>query len=338
MAGADREPSVALRHDLLREGPRYDFYQAVRIARLLCGRPVEEGDGSRERIARLRIRPDLSLRFPPSDVVKVEEIDGEEPGFRFTVSFLGLYGASSPLPTFYTEDLFAEASEDSSACRDFLDIVNQRLYELLFACWAKYRAFLNVVEEGRPEDLERLFCLVGLGEPEQREGLPEPEALLRYAGLFTQHPRSALGLATLLRDALGDVPVEVVPCVRRTVTIPADQRFSLGGSACRLGVDARIGLELEDRTGKFRLRLGPVSLERYDALLPGRPLHRKAVRLVRFYLNDPLEYDMELALADGEAATVCLGGDRLSTLGWDTWIFSGGRIGEVRAVFPPLYS
>jgi type VI secretion system protein ImpH len=338
VAGADREPSASLKLDLLKEGSKYEFFQAVRFLRLLS-RPVagreEPEHGQRDRI---RIRPELSLRFPPADIVTIEEAEADAPGYCVTVAFLGLYGASSPLPTFYTEDLIGDAGEESSAPRDFLDILNQRLYTLLIRCWGKYRTFLQVVEEKDPVDVERLFSLVGLGESEHREGLAEPYALLRYAGLVTQYPRSALALATLLQDALGDVPVDILPCVRRTITIPEDQRFALGSTSCVLGVDSRVGLELDDRTGKFRLQLGPVSIDRYNALLPGNSLHRKMVSLVRFYLTDPLEYDIELSMADGEAGTVRLGADSLSTLGWDTWIFSGEKLGEVMAVFPPQYS
>ncbi len=339
MAGAAGESSAALKFDLLKDGPSYDFFQAVRLLRLVSGIPPEGEEADRRDAGGIRVRPELSLRFPPADVARIEERAGDPPGFLLTVAFLGLYGASSPLPTFYTEDLIAATDEESTASRDFLDIVNHRLYALLIRSLSKYRTFLRVVEEKGPEDIEKLFCLVGLGEKEVRGALDAPYALLRYAGLVTQHPRSALGLATLLRDALGDIPVDILPCVRRTIVIPEDQRFALGGMSCVLGVDSRVGHELDDRTGKFRLRLGPLSIEAFNALLPGRALHRKAVSLVRFYLNDTLEYDIELSMAEGEAGTVCLGAESLSTLGWDTWIFSGEqRMGEAHAVFPPHYS
>jgi type VI secretion system protein ImpH len=338
VAGADRKSSAALKHNLILEGPAYDFFQAVRLLRLITAPFRRSGADEGVLRDRVRFRPELSLRFPPADIARIEESGGEEPAFRVTLSFLGLYGASSPLPTFYTEDLFADAAEESSATRDFLDVVNHRLYALLVRCREKYRAFVQVVEERNPGDVERLFCLVGLGERELRDGAPDAYTLLRYAGLITQHPRSATGLATLLRDALGEIAVDILPCVRRTVTIPEDQCFALGRMSCTLGGDSRIGTELDDRAGKFRLQLGPLSIEQFNALLPGNALHAKMVSLVRFYLADPLEYDIELSMPEGEAGTVHLGMERLSTLGWDTWIFSGDRLGEVTAVFPPKHS
>jgi type VI secretion system protein ImpH len=336
VAGPAGRPSIDLKLDLVRNGRGYAFFQVMRLLRLFGrgGPCFPEGEG--KETDRIRVRPELSLGFPASDVARVEEVPGEDGCFRVTATFLGLYGSSSPLPTFYTEDLLEEAGEDASAARDFLDIVNHRLYLFLFECWTKYKPFLRVVEENRPEDVERLFCLVGLGEEALRESLPEPYALLRYSGLLTQQPRSAMGLVALLRDALGDVPVAVVPCVPRKTGIPMDQRLCLGTAANRLGEESVLGEEIDDRMGKFRLRIGPLDVGRFHALLPGGPEHGRLADLTRFYLKDPLEFDIELRLAEGEVRTACLGGPKWATLGRDTWTFAADRLQtEVKAVFPP---
>ncbi|MFO8111269.1 MAG: type VI secretion system baseplate subunit TssG [Desulfosalsimonadaceae bacterium] len=69
----------------------------------------------------------MSLAFPPADIDRIQEMDLQEhSGYEITANFLGLYGISSPLPTFYTEELMHEAAEDESVCRDFIDVINQR--------------------------------------------------------------------------------------------------------------------------------------------------------------------------------------------------------------------
>lgn len=277
---------------------------------------MEEPESVREED--IRIKTELSLAFPASDVVKIEELDHEGRLFWITVTFLGLYGSSSPLPTFYTEDLIEEAAEDFSVAKDFIDTINHRLYLLLFHCWGKYRQFLQVVEENNPKDLEKLFCLLGLGEEELREDLPEAYSLIRYIGLFTQFPRSALGLETLLQDALGETSIGVIPCLKRCVKIPPDQTLFLATSGNSLGEDSFLGEEIDDRMGKFRLQIGPLKTEPFHSLLPGTLHHKKLTSLTKFYLQDPLEYDLELILAAREAEKVCLGGPMWSRLGWDT--------------------
>ena len=329
MAGETRTPAASLESALLEKGHEFSFFQAMRLLGILT-RKSAGAEGSTDTGA-VRVRPELSLTFPASDIAGIEK---REEGYLVTTRFLGLYGSASPLPTFYTEELLDEAAADACATREFLDIVNHRLYTLFFACAAKYRLFFPVAERGEEKEVvERLFCLAGLGEPKVRHRLPDPQSLLRYTGLLSQNPRSALGLRTLLKDALG-VPVEVVQCVTRRLPIPPEQRAQLGISGCTLGVDAVIGSEKEDRMGMFRLRIGPLAREEFSAFLPGEAARRRLSHLLRSYLPGFLAWDMELLLAPGEAPAACLGAPQGSRLGWDTWLGSGEAGAPVGVVFP----
>jgi len=283
----------------------------------------------------IRIRPELSLAFPSSDIVKIEELPQEPALFRITATFLGLYGVSSPLPTFYTEDLFAEAAEDESVSRDFLDIFNHRLYLLFFRCLMKYRYFLQIVEERAPQFLEILFCLIGLGEKEFRRGLIDPYSIIRYAGLITQFPHSVMGLKTLIQDALSGIPVDIIPCVERKVALPVDQRLCVGVTGSRLGVDAYLGDEIEDRMGSFRISIGPLHENQFHSLLPGRRGFEKLNSLIHFYLTDPLEYDIETTLIKEELEHTCLGSAMWSSLGLDTWVYTDVFKTEPSIYFQP---
>lgn len=340
MAGEVRKSSFSMKVDLLKKGHAFSFFQVMRLLRLLGRDAAAMGENeahAEDMRGNIRIRPDLSLAFPASDVAKIEETTGDAPGFQVTTTFLGLYGSSSPLPTFYTEDLIEEAREDMSVSRDFIDIINHRLFWLLFRCWNKYRLYLKVVEEKSNTDMAKLFCLAGLDGIEVEEDSVEPYSLLRYVGLFTQFPRSALGLETLLKDSLGVRSLEVVPCVPRIAKIPEDQRFRLGISGNVLGVDSFLGEEILDRTGKFRLKIGPLGIEKFQSLLRGSRDHRRLAFLTGFYLTDRLEYDIELTLAEGEAGPIHLGAPKWSRLGLDTWIFTADKLGEVTVAFPPEY-
>jgi type VI secretion system protein ImpH len=185
------DPKAGLKQELLREGHAFSFFQVIRLLRLFAMHASGTQKSPSDFREKLRIRPNLSMAFPASDVESIEQFgDPEDPNFLITANFLGLYGSASPLPTFYTEDLIDEAAEDESVSRDFIDIVNQRIFSLLFECWGKYRQTLQVVEEKNAAHLERLLCLLGIGEKSFRKDIPEPHRLLRYIGLFTQFPHS----------------------------------------------------------------------------------------------------------------------------------------------------
>jgi len=335
MASKDRRSSTDLKWDLLQDTHPFSFYQVMRLLPFFTETSDKNDVTKKPPDPRIRIRPKLSLAFPPSDIDKIVETDGEEPGFLVTANLLGLYGAASPLPTFYTEDLMDEAGSDKSISREFVDIFNHRIYILLFQAWSKYRQTIQVVEEKNTDHFVRLFSLLGIGERPLRDDIPDAPSLLRYVGLFTQSPRSAMGLKTLLQDAFGEIPVQVIPCIHRMARIPEDQRLFLGKTGCALGSDSFIGQEIEDRMGKFRLRLGPLNGKVFQSLLPGTEASEKLAFLTSFYVVDSLEYDVELVLAEREAQPACLGAPEWSMLGLDTWVFAKDQIGEVSARFSP---
>lgn len=343
MAGPDRRSSPDLKNshprdiiqDLLDNGRVFSFFQAVRLLRQhIKSAPATESEAVGDLV---RMRPRLSLAFPSADIDRIEQLEVQgRSGYRITANFLGLYGTASPLPTFYTEDLLSEASQDEAVSRDFIDILNQRLYALLFQGWLKYRLFFQIAEEKNGAHLERLFCLLGLGS----EGLhrrPEQSGhdmgLLRYIGLFTQFPRSAAGLRTLLSDALRGVPLQIVPCVSRKTRIPEFQRLRVGSTGSRLGLDAYLGEEIEDRMGKFRIRIGPLNQAGFLDFVPDRAGYATLTGLTELYMTEPLAYEVELVLAARQARTVCLGDPVRAVLGVTTWVFSKAHLGEVRTRF-----
>jgi len=319
VATENRLPAAPLEQEILARGHEFSFLQVLRILELLAGR----GGNT----APVEVVPRLSFGFPASDVAGVER---RGDGYRVTATFLGLYGQATPLPSFYTEELLDEEAADSTASRDFLDIVNRHLYGLFGDVARKYRLFLQVDEHRNADIRKRLHSLGGHGDGMLRAGLPEPRSLLRYTGLFAQHPRSALGLRTLLTDALG-APVEVISAVPRTMALPPEEQACLG-TVGTLGMDTFLGSEIPDRSGMFRIEVGPLSRDRFAALLPGTPERKRLDLLVALYVTDPLAYEIELILAPGEAPPPMLGGG--IRLGWDVWVTSGGDVGRVSVSFP----
>ncbi len=341
MAGTDRGTSPDLKLDLklslLREGGSFSFFQAIRLLRHYLGETQSGEKREAYEHRQIHVIPNLSLAFPASDIESIEEVTDnpeEDSSFRIQANFLSLYGSSSPLPTFYTEEMIDEAWDDSSASRDFLDIIHQRLYLLFFQSWLKYRQFLQISEEEDSSHIDRLFCLIGMGEQEFREKIDSPKDLLRYIGLFNQAPRSALGLKTLLIDAL-NIPVDVVCCLEREAKIPEDQRIQLGGTVVALGCGSFLGEEITDRMGKFRLKIGPLNEPDFRAFFPGSALYEKTILLTDLFVSDPLDYDIEVTMAGRQAQTVCLGGERWASLGLDSWLFSGEETDEKKNLFHP---
>jgi type VI secretion system protein ImpG len=289
-SAGDRENGIL--NELVACGHEFSFVQVMRLA---C---AHLGPDALERNL-IKVRPKLSLDFPAADVDTVERTS--DSGLLVTATFGGLCGVDSPLPTFETEDLFDDESNDRTAARDFLDINHQRLYYLYATSWSKYRTLIRIVEEGDPAEIQRAWCLLGMGEKELSELVPHSFPFLRYSGLFARLTRPVSALEAMLKDALGIERIEIIQCARRVVPIPEEQQMRLDSGNNTLDVDAVLGPDVEDWMGKMIIRAGPLDWEQYTALLPGTPLHNLMTLLVHLYLPHPLVLELELVLAEGEA-------------------------------------
>lgn len=335
MAVPSGKQTPDLKQVLLEQGHRFSFIQAYRILQYLVSRPDSAIQADRDIRKNIRVRPDLSLEFPESDILSIEEVHDLAHYFSMTVTFLGLYGTSSPLPTFYTEDLLDEQSEDMSVTRDFIDIINSPLYAIVFRIWGKHRLFYTLAEKHDTESIERMFCLLGLENETLRNQIDNTYSLLRYIGLAIQSPRSAEGLRALLSDAFQGTKIEVNQCIPRHAVLPEDQRCRLGISGNRLGTDCFLGEEVTDRMGKFTVAAGPVGSDMFHKLLPDTAAFTKMNELIRFYVDQPLLWDINIFVNTKTIRPARLGGTRWSQLGWNTWLNAGNaHTGSECVTFP----
>lgn len=313
MASENWATTSAVMDPLRTDSREYAFFQALRLLRLRFPNEKAFTDN-------VRIRPHLGLGFPQRDINHIERDTSGR--YRIEANFFGLYGVTSPLPTFYTEDLIEEQLQGYSAGRDFLDILHAALYPLLFRAWEKHRIWLDITERRETKSLRHLQALIGMADTHAKE-CDSSKELLRYAGLFNQYPRSAQGLQQLVGAALHGDPVEVVPCVETRLDIDHSARTYLGVQCGVLGEDSLLGREVMDRSGAVDICIGPLCAERFQALIPGHKLYAKLERLVTLYLQTPLRCRLVVRLAREQRQCAALG-QGWQRLGMDTWLGEAG--------------
>jgi type VI secretion system protein ImpH len=312
LSGTPASAQEALRSFITGEGAHrapLTFFQALRLMRAA----YEDDDAFR---ASVRVQPNLSLAFPSEDV---EHIAHDPCGdvWRVVANFFGLYGVSSPLPTFYTEDLIDERRNGRTTTRDFLDVLHAAIYPTLFSAWEKYRIWIACAERDGTRDGDYLYALIGQMRGET--AAPVNPRLLHFAGLFSQFPRSALGLETLVRGLLRETPVSVTPCVTRRVPVPLENRCALGQPSACIG-ETLIGQEATHCNGTAEIRIGPVGAHGFEKLLPGGEDYAMLGRDISLYLHDPIHCELAVLLAPAECEPATLGGRRWGRLGLDTWL------------------
>ncbi|MCL5271068.1 MAG: type VI secretion system baseplate subunit TssG [bacterium] len=311
---------------LLDNPTRFTFYQALRLLEQFAGgEPL--GQASLPRHEAIRLRALASFSFPPSDLyeIRCEDNPWLTPPRRYLVgiTFMGLYGPASPLPAVYTDILVRpqeeEDPEDRERVRAFFDLFHHRLFSLFYRCLSKYRYHLLYRTGGADTFSQYMLSLIGRGTAGMRGQRPIPaDHMIRYAGLLTHQPRSASGLEGLIRDYLANFSVRIEQCMGRWLRV--EDRNKLGGAFCTLGGDMIVGANVYDRTGKFRVRVGPMGFRDFQGFLPTGTLMARLRELVRLYLVDELEFDVEIVIRGEEIPPLQMGlGAGAAMLGWTSW-------------------
>ena len=321
MAGTDWQTRHPLTTELLQDASQYSFYEAVRLLHGLhkdAPRVGYQGPPERER---MRFRPMLSMSFPVADIAGVsalEQPDGSE-RYRLDLTFMGLYGPSTPLPAFYTEDLI-RLEDDDSLIRGFLDLFHHRLFSFVYRVWEKYRHTVQYDSTGKDYYSQRLLTLIGAS----LDQLPDGEdiragRLLAYAGLLTQQPRSAATLRAMLAEHFPESPVEIEQCKGRWCEISLREHNRLGSRNCTLGEDLTLGKAVFDRAGNFGVTMGPMDFDAYMEMLPDTSNMGQLRELVDVFNSDCLDYEVTLVLRGEEVRRAQLSSDH-TRLGWSSWL------------------
>ena len=271
------------------------------------------------------MRAAMSLVFPKTDIVSIEKTAPEArewERFLVTVTFLGLYGTVSPLPSFFTENIYEDDDEDAVRVREFLDLFHHRLISLFYRTWSKYRYAVQFQTSGKDDFSRRLLPLTGRAETPELEPVPRMQ-LLRCLGLLTQLPRSAASLEVFLSDFYDRLPVRVLQCVSRWVALKPDQKNALGERNSELGINCMPGERVLDHRGKFRIILGPLGFEAFLRFTPAGDEFKMLSSLVRLFLLDPLDFEVEVILRGDEAPRPEVSAEAPNFLGWTSWLVSG---------------
>jgi type VI secretion system protein ImpH len=323
---------------LFAEGHRFDFFQAVRLLEIIHtmsgDRLVSPGQGADPSKEIVHFRSSVKLDFPASDIAQVKRTRDiprrEQPKApaEMTVNFLGLAGGLGALDIPITELVLERTAHNDKALKDFLDIFNHRLVSLLYRIRKHHRVGLGSATPGEDNVARYLYSLIGMGTPRLHGRMHvRDRALLYYAGILAQQPRSMAGLKRILTDYF-QVDVETTQFVGKWCDLEEDQWTTIGesGTNQRLGRDTVVlGTRVWDQHARFEIQLGPLGLEDFESFLPTEWRFGVLCDLVRFYVKDEFDFNIRLILKADEIPAVELSSE--PALSWTSWL---GPVREVK--------
>jgi hypothetical protein len=166
-----------------------------------------------------------------------------------------------------------------------------------------------------------LYSLIGMETPRLKGRMHvRDRALLYYAGILAQQPRSMAGLKRILTDYF-QVQVKTTQFVGQWCELEESQWTTIGvsGANQRLGRDTVIvGTQVWDQHARFEIQLGPLDLDDFESFLPTEWRFGVLCDLVRFYIRDEFEFNVRLILKSEQIPQVKLSMD--PALSWTSWL------------------
>lgn len=300
---------------------KFGFYEAMRLIECYHRDKDRMGETLRPKDDVIRLGQSPSSAFAPSTLASAK-LEAKEI-IHLKVYFFGMFGPNGALPlhlTEYANDRVKNARDESLI--HFMDIFHHRLLSLFYRAWANKEP---TVHYDRPEQ-DRFHSytgsLLGIGTPEMqdRDRMPD-NSKMHYAGHMSTQTRHAEGLASVLQSYF-KVPVSIQEFIGEWLEIPEQSRCYLGMSldGGKLGEDAVLGGKSWQRQYKFRVAIGPMDIDEYEGLLPGKEKLKQVATILKNYLGLEMTWDVNLILKKEDIPKTILG--NYGQLGWTSWLNS----------------
>ncbi|WP_123350346.1 MULTISPECIES: type VI secretion system baseplate subunit TssG [unclassified Enterobacter] len=244
----------------------------------------------------VRFRPHPGMGFPASELKDLEASEYPHLPPTVRVTFMGLYGVESPLPTHYIDDI-TQRREGVEATTDFLDIFNHRLIAQYYRIWRKYSYPATFREGGKDETSRYLLGLVGLGIEGCAENIATPVSrFLALLPVMLLPGRTAEGMASLVRLLAPGTQAKIwhhdkrrVP-LKKALTMQVRQPTTLEGGPV-------MGAYATDVNSQVLMQLTTACPEEVQGWLPGGDLHSDLMALLHVYLGSRLDVRLQLCVA-----------------------------------------
>jgi type VI secretion system protein ImpH len=321
---AQRHPpkqGIDLAIDAMRHAPEaIDLFALLRYVEATSAPKARLGYSQTPRDDAVRIGQYPSTAFAPTTVYSIEP-RGNRSAPLVRILSVGLFGPNGPLPLHLTEYVRDRIrNQNDPALVAFADIFHHRLISLFYRAWADVQPAVQLDRPDQNRFSVHLGSLSGLGAASVlRRDTVEDHAKLFATGHFVRLTRNPEGICRVLAHYF-QVPAQLREYIRSWINIPTSEQTRLLGKEItnQLGMGAIAGARVPDVQARFRLELGPMTLQDYEQFLPIGSYNIRLRDWVRQYAGIEFQWDVDLLLLANEVPQSQLGAGQ--RLGWTTWL------------------
>lgn len=275
--------------------PRTHFYRFCQL--LEQSQPDQPVIGSHWQVRHepVRFRPHPGMGFPASEIKGLESPEQPHLPPTVRVTFMGLYGVESPLPTHYIDDI-TQRREGHEATADFLDIFNHRLIAQYYRIWRKYSYPATFEAGGKDRTSQYLLGLAGLGIDGCAENIATPTSrFLALLPVMLLPGRTAEGMTSLVSLLAPDTRAQVWHHDRRRIALKKPLAMRVRQPVSLKGRPV-MGAYGTDVNSQVLMRLTSTNPAEIRGWLPGGDLHTDLMALLHVYLGARLDVRLQLCV------------------------------------------
>ncbi len=294
----ERESQPTTARLIAQLGNRLPYINFYRFCQLLeQSQPDKPITGSTWQVRHesVRFRPHPGMGFPASEIKGIEQSGHSHLPPTVRITFMGLYGVESPLPTHYIDDI-AQGREGYEATADFLDIFNHRLIAQYYRIWRKYSYPAAFEEGGKDKTSQYLLALAGLGIDGCAQNIATPiSRFLALLPVMLLPGRTAEGMACLVRLLAPNTQAKIWHHDKRRVPLKKPLRMSVSQPVTLTSCPV-MGNYATDVNSQVLMHLTTTDPAEVQGWLPGGELHSDLITLLHVYLGACLDVRLQLSV------------------------------------------
>lgn len=294
----EREPQSAPARLIAQLADRLPYINFYRFCQLLeQSQPDKPVIGSTCQVQHetVRFRPHPGMGFPAAEIKGVELPEHPHLPPTVRISFMGLYGLESPLPTHYIDDI-TQRREGYEATANFLDIFNHRLIAQYYRIWRKYSYPATFEDGGQDKTSQYLLGLAGLGIDGCADSIAAPASrFLALLPVMLLPGRTAEGMSSLVGLLAPNTRAKVWHHDKRRLPLKKPLTMSVS-QPVTLTKHPVMGNYATEVNSQVLMRLTTTDPTEVQGWLPGGALHADLMALLHVYLGARLDVRLQLCV------------------------------------------
>ncbi|MCE0557536.1 MULTISPECIES: type VI secretion system baseplate subunit TssG [unclassified Motilimonas] len=254
-----------LGQQLSQHANQYDFVQVIRLLQNMAEQAGQAVD--------IHYHAEV---MPTGSAREVQALEWQSTGVHITLAKTALSGVKGVLPDYLYSAMLNALHQDDNALKDFLDIFNQRYFEIRHQI--ETRTWLILAAEQKAQAIQDIHQFAGLAN----------NTWFRYSLLMGQKSRHLGTLKQLLNDYFPyDIDVRINTFERRK--LPSDALSKLSAHSPRnnlLGQGFLMGKTCISQFNHLKVFIQPNSRAQFLAIKQDQQLTRAMATMISHFLRD----------------------------------------------------